>query len=70
MSAVYTGNPECFCEGGDENNHVIENGKDFSYPKGRRLRNPASLDSERAIRNPKDFLEPGFPAKTCSLMFY
>jgi hypothetical protein len=26
------------------------------------LRNPASLDSERAVRNPKDFLEPGFPA--------
>jgi hypothetical protein len=38
---------------GDENNPVIENGKDFSYPKGRR---------GRAVRNPKDFLEPGFPA--------
>ena len=23
---------------------------------------PEGQDSERAIRNPKDFLEPGFPA--------
>jgi len=23
---------------GDENNPVIENGKDFSYPKGRRVK--------------------------------
>jgi hypothetical protein len=38
----------------DNQNSLTINGKDFFCPEGRR---------GRAIRNPKDFLEPGFPAK-------
>jgi hypothetical protein len=41
----------------------MRNGKELSCPEGRRVKESSYAGFRRAIRNPKDFLEPGFPAK-------
>jgi hypothetical protein len=41
----------------------------LSFPKGRRVKEYSEAGFRRAIRNPKDFLKPGFPAINIILLF-